>query len=77
MAYARFGRDSDVYVYEEASGLICLRCQLGPGFETKTVTRSAMIQHLEGHLKAGHKVPVDALNELRSEMEKEGDIVSK
>ncbi len=36
-----------------------------------------MIQHLEGHLKAGHKVPVDALDELRSEMEKEGDIVSK
>jgi len=36
-----------------------------------------MIQHLEAHLKAGHKVPADGLDKLRDEMGKEGDIVRK
>jgi hypothetical protein len=28
MAYARFGRESDLYVYEQADSLACLRCKL-------------------------------------------------
>jgi hypothetical protein len=77
MAYARFSRSSDVYVYEEAGSVVCLRCQLGHALETRTPTRSAMIRHLEAHLNAGHKVPAGAFDELRSEMEKQGDAVKK
>ena len=77
MAYARFGRSSDIYVYQEEGTLVCLNCQLGPEFEARTLTRSAMILHLEAHLKAGHKVPADAFDELRNEIEKEGDVVGK
>ena len=54
-----------------------MRCQLGPGFETTTQTRSAMIQHLEAHLNAGHKVPEDALEELRAEIAKLGDAITE
>jgi hypothetical protein len=77
MAYARFSRSSDIYVYQEEGDLVCLSCQLGPEFEIRTLTRSAMIRHLEAHLKAGHKVPADAFEELRNEIAKEGDVVGK
>jgi hypothetical protein len=77
MAYARFSRDSDVYVYEAEGGLVCMGCGLGSGIETRTLTRSEMIRHLEAHLGAGHNVPMDAIQRLRTEIGVEGDELAK
>jgi len=63
-AYARFGADSDVYVYSTGRELTCLTCILGPGFSFDTKTTAAMFAHLEGHRAAGHNVPDDAIADL-------------
>jgi hypothetical protein len=62
VAYARFGEDSDVYVFSTGRGLLCMRCALGPDFTAKTT--AAMIVHLGDHRTAGHKVPDDAISDL-------------
>jgi hypothetical protein len=36
-----------------------------------------MIEHLEAHRRAGHQVPNDAIEELRAEIAKSGDLVTK
>lgn len=64
MSYARFSRDSDVYVYESVGGgFVCDDCAL---HEKRTVldTPAAMIVHLLEHRAAGHAVPDAALNGL-------------
>jgi hypothetical protein len=38
MAYARFGRESDLYVYEQADSLVGLRCKLNASGTTITTT---------------------------------------
>ncbi len=77
MAYARFSRDSDVYVYEDGRGyLCCMRCQFSETHETRTKSRREMIEHLERHRRAGEKVPDDALEELRVEIAKSGDSIT-
>ena len=67
MAYARFGRDSDVYVYQDTrGGYTCERCpEVGSQFRCNT--SAEMVSHLLGHLAKGHKVPSDAVEELRQE----------
>lgn len=78
MAYARFSPDSDVYVYEDGRGfLCCMRCQLGETDQTRTKSRSEMIKHLEAHRGAGEKVPEDALEKLRAEIAKSGDLITQ
>ena len=64
MAYARFGDNSDVYVYSTGADLICQRCCLGPEFSFYAETTAAMIAHLEAHQAAGHKVPDDTIPRL-------------
>ncbi len=77
MSYARFGPNSDVYVYEDVGGfLCCMRCDLSDAGK-RTNSRGEMIEHLEAHRRAGHKVPDDATEELKAEVTKSGDLVTK
>ena len=64
MAYARFARDSDVYVYADAhGGFTCQRCP-GAGHEFRCSTATEMVSHLELHRAKGHRVPQDELDAL-------------
>jgi hypothetical protein len=51
--------DSDVVVTLSLRTyrLVCLRCGLGKGDRTETETCDAMMQHLDDHRAAGHRVP--------------------
>lgn len=68
MSYCRKGPESDVYIYDGADGIVCCHCLLGPDFVTTDddVTRAAnqMLEHVEAHKKAGHKVPAGAIDRL-------------
>ncbi len=65
MAICRFGDDSDVYVFHNVHGGIeCCGCRLSDASEFNARTEAAMIAHLEQHKTAGHKVPLEAFEEL-------------
>lgn len=67
MALCRFGSDSDVYVYYSTEGGIeCCGCRLGSAKMVNVVTEAEMIAHLEEHRRAGHRVPSEALEDLRA-----------
>lgn len=67
MAYARFSRHSDVYVYLDVRGhLRCERCTL-EGAEVTTT--AGMLAHLERHRARGDRVPDECLNELEADAE--------
>ena len=71
MSYARFGPDSDVYVYASGSvtgddRIVCCACHLiGGGYST--LWPMAMVEHLRSHVAAGHRVPADAIAALDAE----------
>ena len=68
MAYARYGRDSDVYVYADTrGGYTCERCpKVGESYRCLTATE--MADHLlSEHRAKGHRVPDDAIEELRAD----------
>ncbi|OLC10195.1 MAG: hypothetical protein AUH39_02680 [Chloroflexi bacterium 13_1_40CM_67_9] len=74
MSYARFGPDSDVYVYAStAGGVECCRCrfiaetQEPPRNNAVMVDEDEMIAHLKKHRRAGHRVPNEAFEELRAD----------
>jgi len=67
MAYCRFGRDSDVYVYEGEHGIECCRCRLLDVAFFTAAGPAGMMEHLLAHRAAGHRVPDGALRELRDE----------
>ena len=65
MAFARFS-EGDVYVYLNTDGLFeCCFCGLA-GRCVLVPTAAEMVAHLEAHRIAGHDVPHDAFEELRS-----------
>ena len=67
MAFARFGNDSDVYVYEDTrGGYTCEWCP-GIGHTYRCETAGDMVQHLLEHRSRGDRVPDEALQELRAE----------
>ena len=84
MAYCRFSRQSDLYIYEDIGrGLTCCGCWLGfrrtPGGHGESFscpTRSGMLAHIETHRVAGHKIEAGVLEQLREEIVKLGDTVS-
>lgn len=58
MAYARWGKDSDVYVYMSVLGhLECCGCWFGG--VRRFMSTQAMVDHLATHRAAGHTVPDD------------------
>ncbi len=67
MAYARFTRDCDVYVYADVcGGYVCERSKKHvPAF--RCVTAAEMVGHLVEHRAKGDRVPDAALVALRCE----------
>lgn len=73
MSYARFGWDgSDVYVIH-AGDLDALECYCADRFVTPL--RSEMVSHLMAHRERGDCVPQEAMDELTTEIEHDGDSV--
>ena len=66
MSYARWGPDSDVYVYE-SDGWECCGCELIHHGTDCFATLSALSDHLKEHEKAGHKVPQDCWDRIEYE----------
>lgn len=72
MSYARFGADSDVYVFCDIAGhLRCCGCALHahPYGSFRAVTTEAMLTHLAEHTEAGDSVPDYCLQGLRDAAE--------
>lgn len=69
MAFARFTRDSDVYVYEDTrGGFTCERCP-GVGAQFRCATAAEMLAHLlHEHRAKGQRVPDEAIEELWNEV---------
>ena len=76
MAYARYGQDSDVYMFETGVAEIeCCGCRFSPSRSPSFRTRSEAIAHLRNHRSAGHKVPDWAFEDLAEEVGRLGDLV--
>ena len=70
MSYARFGRDSDVYVFLHVNGFFeCCGCVFGGEAGRYLTSTADVIKHLEQHKAKGHKVPDDAILDLQKEAE--------
>lgn len=58
MSFARFGPESDVYVFPHVDGHFeCSMCALEDKFSFRSKDAAEFVAHLEDHRKAGHKVP--------------------
>lgn len=66
MSYARFGDESDVYVYADAEAG-CLRCV---GCNADFSTTYAMVEHLHGHIEKGDAVPAAVIPALETDRAK-------
>lgn len=65
MSYARFGSDSDVYVFKHIDGfLTCCSCLLHKRIDPQYYKTKDMIAHLLIHEAKGHKVPKQTLDRL-------------
>lgn len=61
MSYARFSDDSSVYVYADVGGYVaCCGCALGDKWDFHSP--SEIVEHLQEHVAAGHKVPAYLLD---------------
>ena len=73
MAYARWGKDSDVYVFEHVAGHYeCCGCLIVPEDEDgesyfKCNTPELMWNHLVEHTLRGDRVPQHAFDRLEGE----------
>ena len=69
MSYCRWGPDSDIYLYcynRNKQKFECCCCDLGPGL---IVGLPNVIDHLNKHRQAGHKIPHHAIRRLEIELE--------
>lgn len=77
MSYVRWGENSYAYIYPSRQGIVCAGCLLDGDEEEAgefiTTSRAEMIEHVEQHRKAGHKVPVKVDERLRREIAEFGD----
>lgn len=77
MAYARFGPDSDVYVFAggpDGAVLECCNCALVLDISFWATSTDEMIRHLQDHEAAGHRVPGDLVEALLADQaENEAD----
>lgn len=70
MSYARWSKDSDVYVYfsvgkdDRGDFLTCRLCPLNGHQAFDAWNTADMVEHLETHEAAGHKVPNDLIADL-------------
>jgi hypothetical protein len=65
MAIARFGDNSDVFVaYADDGRIECNACRLNSRATYRAIDKKSMVDHLEAHIDAGHKVPPEAFEDL-------------
>lgn len=75
MSYARWSKDSDVYVFCSVDAhLECCGCWLGG--ERHFRSTEAMLAHLDAHRAAGHMVPEYAYDGLRADAEKNDSFIA-
>lgn len=69
MSYARFGADSDVYLFAHVAGFVqCCGCSLRPSADDPAAnlhTSGAVVEHLRAHVAAGHRVDEGLINPAR------------
>lgn len=66
MAYARFSKDSDVYVFLNVGGFLdCCGCSLHKNAKFYSVEE--LLQHLEVHKQGGDKVPEYCIERLKED----------
>jgi len=71
MSYCRWSDESDVYLYAHvAGGWECCGCFLEE--QTTMTTLQDVLDHLQAHRDAGHKVLESAFDRVRSEIEEYG-----
>ena len=69
MSYCRFGSDSNVYLYDAATGgWHCCACWLSPERNTWLHTLGEVLAHLQAHVDAGHLVPQRAIGYVLEEI---------
>ena len=71
MAYARYSRDSDVYVYEDVGGGFTCHCAPKGEPAFNCARPEEMVAHLREHRRRGDRVPEEAIAELLAEAEAE------
>ena len=77
MSYARWGEDSDVYMYHHVNGFIeCCGCDLEGGYSVVLQTRTDAVKHLMKHKKEEHKVPRYTIKRLRGEIKTIGEHIT-
>ena len=69
MAYARFGRDSDIYLFKSVEGWTCCLCSLRtPAVDDDVLkTLEEVEAHLNAHAGAGDLVPQGAFDRVGRE----------
>lgn len=74
--YSRFGEDSEVYIYVDSTlGALCYSCpfdcsEVDP--RSRTLHDAAeILEHMEEHMRAGHKVSRAALDKVKAELGQE------
>lgn len=67
MAFCRFGKDSELYVFEAWEGFECMLCDLVGRRTFRAPDAAGMANHLLEHRAAGHRFRESALDELRME----------
>lgn len=65
MSFARFGEDSNVYVYKSDRGITCCCCWLNNGATVDFANARLIRRHLIEHKSAGHFVTDQTFEELR------------
>lgn len=72
MSYCRLSDPNcDVYIYVDSNDHFhCCGCPLADGddFEFVVSTRAQMLQHMNWHVQAGHRVPAHAFKRMRAEI---------
>lgn len=76
MSYCRRSEQSDIYLYGDVGGYVCCCvCILDvyDGASAKLYTYSDAIAHVKEHIRVGHKVPDEVLEQLEADRADEGD----
>lgn len=71
MSFSRFSHDCDVYTYYSVENkYVCSLCSFGGNPEFEDV--EGLVSHLMDHRNAGHQVPDDLIDYIRSGKEEAG-----
>lgn len=66
MSYCRFG-EADAYIYDDCAGYTCCCwCAMNGGQSVRLYTLDEAVAHVAAHRAAGHHIPGDVEDEMRS-----------